>query len=58
MRFLGLIVVAALGIAALRLAIIVLLVANCIALVVGLIKRPKETLGALVLLMLTTLVGR
>lgn len=57
MRILGFIIAGALGIAALRLAIIGLLLANLVALIVGIIRRPAETLSLLVTFVLLALIG-
>jgi len=58
MRILGFIIVGAIGIAALRLAIIALVLVNMVALIIGLFQRPKETMGALLLLAVSCLLGR
>lgn len=57
MRILGFIIAGAIGIAALRLAIIALVLANLIALIVGILRKPAETLGLLVTFVLLVLIG-
>lgn len=57
MRILGFIIAGAIGIAALRLVIIALVLANLVALIISIGRKPAETFGLLVTFVLLALIG-